>query len=168
MRFLTKFLIAIVGWNFLPPADAPAATVHGRHVSRIHAAPVTGATNPDVTQANIQQTICVPGWTKTVRPPASFTNSLKRRQLAQLRLKGLPRDYEEDHLISLEVGGSPRDPRNLWPQPWTGGRNAREKDRLENLVHRLICSGQITLAQGRRELSKNWVASYRKRIGEMR
>jgi endonuclease YncB( thermonuclease family) len=27
MRFLTKFAIVLVGWNFLPPADAPAAPV---------------------------------------------------------------------------------------------------------------------------------------------
>lgn len=26
MRFLAKFAIALVGWNFLPPAEAPAAT----------------------------------------------------------------------------------------------------------------------------------------------
>ena len=25
MRFLTRFAIALVGWNFLPPADGPAA-----------------------------------------------------------------------------------------------------------------------------------------------
>jgi hypothetical protein len=38
-----------------------------------------GATNPDVTQDTISTTICVPGWTKTVRPPISYTNPLKRR-----------------------------------------------------------------------------------------
>lgn len=32
-----------------------------------------GVTNPDVTQATIDKTICVPGWTKTIRPPASYT-----------------------------------------------------------------------------------------------
>ena len=26
MRFHTEFVIALVGWNFLPPADAPAMT----------------------------------------------------------------------------------------------------------------------------------------------
>jgi hypothetical protein len=31
-------------------------------------------------------------------------------------LVGNPKDYEEDHLISLELGGAPRDPKNLWPQ----------------------------------------------------
>jgi endonuclease YncB( thermonuclease family) len=27
MRFLTKFAMALIGWNFLPPADAPAQVV---------------------------------------------------------------------------------------------------------------------------------------------
>jgi hypothetical protein len=26
--------------------------------------------------------------------------------------------YEEDHLISLEDGGDPTDPRNLFPEPY--------------------------------------------------
>src|SRR5216683_2609243 len=29
-----------------------------------------------------------------------------------------PAHYEEDHLVSLELGGHPRDPRNLWPERW--------------------------------------------------
>lgn len=43
------------------------------------AALVPGAVNPAVTQANIQRTICVPGWTRTVRPPVPYTNALKIR-----------------------------------------------------------------------------------------
>lgn len=42
-----------------------------------------GAVNPAVTQANINDTICVPGWTATVRPPESYTERLKRRQIAE-------------------------------------------------------------------------------------
>ncbi len=42
-----------------------------------------GAINPDVTQANIGSTVCVRGWTKTVRPPASHTNRLKKFQIRQ-------------------------------------------------------------------------------------
>ncbi len=33
-----------------------------------------GAVNPEVTQTNIQQTVCVKGYTKTIVPPADFTN----------------------------------------------------------------------------------------------
>ena len=31
---------------------------------------------------------------------------------------GSPSDYQEDHLVSLELGGHPTDPRNLWPEPY--------------------------------------------------
>src|SRR5712691_4719698 len=59
--------------------------------------PPPGALNPQVTQANISQTICVPGWTKTVRPPVTYTDSLKRKQMTERHLPGKPADYEEDH-----------------------------------------------------------------------
>ncbi len=45
--------------------------------------PPPGAINPAVTQANIQATICVRGWTRTVRPPEHFTYRLKRRQIRE-------------------------------------------------------------------------------------
>jgi hypothetical protein len=81
-----------------------------------------GAINDDVTQANIQQTICVPGWTATVvRPSTSYTNGLRAKLL---RDQGLPQvdaaKYELDHLIPLALGGHPRKPENLWLQPWDG------------------------------------------------
>jgi hypothetical protein len=33
-----------------------------------------GAINPEITQQNIQQTVCVKGYTKTIRPPTNYTN----------------------------------------------------------------------------------------------
>lgn len=58
------------------------------------------ALNPAVTQASIGQTICVRGWTATVRPPESYTEALKREQIAQEGLPGGLSSYEEDHLLS--------------------------------------------------------------------
>jgi hypothetical protein len=109
-----------------------------------------GVVNPAVTQANIGKTICVRGWTKTVRPPASYTSALKVQQLKEYNLPGSPSDYQEDHLISLELGGSPTDPRNLWPEPYP---RAAVVDRIENELNAKICSGKLTLAQGRHEES---------------
>lgn len=40
-----------------------------------------GAVDPAVTQDNIDRTICVPGYTRTVRPPAAYTNRIKREEL---------------------------------------------------------------------------------------
>jgi hypothetical protein len=130
------------------------------------AAPVPGAVNPNVTQANIATTVCVSGWTKTVRPTASYTNKLKLQQMAQLGLTGDPHDYEEDHLISLEIGGNPTDPNNLWPQPWHGHANAHSKDRLENKLKHLVCAGKIALEEAQTAIRTDWEAAYVKYIGE--
>jgi hypothetical protein len=103
-----------------------------------------GVLNPDVTQANINATICVHGWTKTIRPPTSYTNDLKRKQMREYGVGGSLHDYQEDHLISLELGGHPTDPRNLWPQPYP---RASEVDSIENELNAKVCSGQLSLEQ---------------------
>jgi hypothetical protein len=109
-----------------------------------------GVINPDVTQATIGQTICVSGWTRTVRPPTSYTDELKQKGLRAYGLRGPPSAYQEDHLISLEVGGNPTDPRNLWPEPYP---RAAVVDKIENELNHKICSGELTLAQAQREES---------------
>jgi hypothetical protein len=106
-----------------------------------------GVLNPDVTQATIGSTICRKGWTRTVRPPVSYTNDLKRKGLRQYGLRGPPRDYQEDHLISLELGGNPSDPRNLWPEPYP---RAADVDRIENELNGRVCAGTLTLAEAQR------------------
>ncbi|MDB5448749.1 MAG: hypothetical protein JWQ97_4066 [Phenylobacterium sp.] len=119
-----------------------------------------GATNPAVTQATIQQTICVSGWTKTIRPKAAYTNKLKRQQLAALGLQIDPRTAEEDHLISLEIGGNPTDPLNLWPEPWAGPWGAHRKDAYETFLKRAVCRGEITLERAQSEIRTDWIAGY--------
>ena len=75
-----------------------------------------GALNPNVKQRNIKKTICVPNWTDTVRPPTSYTNKLKVQGIADYGFKDKTLgQYEEDHLIPLAVGGSPRSPRTSGP-----------------------------------------------------
>ena len=126
-----------------------------------------GAVNPNVTQANIHQTVCVAGWTKTIRPPASYTNKLKLEQMAAQHLTGKPADYEEDHFISLEIGGHPTDPLNLWPQPYAGPHGAREKDQVEDELHRRLCAGTMTLLDVQACIRADWVACGRK-IGRVK
>lgn len=124
-----------------------------------------GAVNPAVTQATIGQTICVKGWTKTIRPKPVYTNALKVRQLAALGLGDVaPSAVEEDHLISLELGGHPTDPRNLWPEPWDGPMGARKKDVLETKLKRLVCAGQVPLAEAQKAISSDWQAAYRQYV----
>jgi hypothetical protein len=109
-----------------------------------------GVLNPDVTQATIRSTICRPGWTRTVRPSVSYTNELKRRGLRQYGLRGSLGGYQEDHLISLELGGNPTDPRNLWPEPYP---RAAAVDQIENHLNHRVCTGSLTLAQAQRKES---------------
>ena len=120
-----------------------------------------GAVNPAVTQDNIQSTICTSGWTATIRPPASYTNALKKTQLAQARYadKSMA-DYEEDHLVSLQLGGHPSDPQNLFPQPYAGRCGARVKDVIETKLKRLVCAGTLTLDAAQSAISTDWVAAY--------
>lgn len=113
-----------------------------------------GATDPKVTQDNINQTICVSGYTKTVRPPESYTNKLKLEQIADYDYTDTNlKDYEEDHLISLELGGSPSDPANLWPEY---GASPNPKDKIENLCHQKVCNGQILLKDAQLQIATNW------------
>jgi len=101
-----------------------------------------GVLNPDVMQATIGSTICVHGWTKTIRPPTDYTNALKVRQMREYGVGGSPSDYQEDHLISLELGGHPTDPRNLWPEPYP---RASAVDAIENDLNHRVCSGDLSL-----------------------
>ena len=110
-----------------------------------------GALNPHVTQATIHATICVRGWTKTVRPPVEYTNALKVKQMGEYGETGEPSDYQEDHLISLELGGAPTDPRNLWPEPYP---RASEMDRTENDLNAKVCSGAMALPDAQRKESE--------------
>jgi hypothetical protein len=103
-----------------------------------------GSLNPDVTQATIDQTICVKGWTATVRPPVSYTDQLKTQQMPEYGESGPTSGYQEDHLISLELGGNPTDPHNLWPEPYP---RAADVDKIENELNAKVCSGELTLAE---------------------
>ena len=103
-----------------------------------------GVLNPDVTQATIRTTICVRGWTRTIRPPTEYTNVLKLRQMRAYGESGPPSAFQEDHLISLELGGHPTDPRNLWPEPYP---RAATVDTIENELNAAVCAGSLTLAQ---------------------
>jgi hypothetical protein len=121
-----------------------------------------GAINADVTQENIDENICVSGWTKTVRPKTPYTNKLKKQQIVQYGYSDTaPAHYEEDHLISLQLGGNPTDPKNLWPQPYDGTCNARTKDVLETKLKRLVCDGAVSLQDAQQAISSNWIEAYK-------
>jgi hypothetical protein len=124
-----------------------------------------GAVNPNITQDNVRETVCNPEWsTKSIRPPTTYTSPLKVQQIREYGYTDtIPRDYEEDHLIPLELGGSPTDPRNLWPEPFESSipdGGARFKDKVENYLHLQVCNGSLTLGEAQKEITEDWYRVY--------
>ena len=134
-------------------------------VSACTTAPVSyappGALNLQVTQVMIHQTICIAGWTATVRPSTSYTNAVK---LKLIRERGLPDSdvtkYELDHFVPLALGGHPSSVENLWLQLWEGEQGAKKKDQVEATLHRMVCRGQISLDQARLEIAADWSKAF--------
>jgi hypothetical protein len=114
-----------------------------------------------VTQATINSTICVSGWTSTIRPPSSYTTALKNQQKPEYGESAISNaDLEEDHLVPLELGGNPHDPTNLWPEPRQTiaqpGQGAETKDNEESSLKQAVCSGQMTLDAARQKMLADW------------
>lgn len=124
-----------------------------------------GILNPNVHDSNINNTICISGWTKTIRPSSSYTNSLKFKQIKEYNYSETdPRKFEEDHKIPLALGGHPADLKNLWPQPRFGEWNSEKKDVLESFLHKEVCKGNVPLADAQSIFMRDWTAGYRKYI----
>jgi hypothetical protein len=124
-----------------------------------------GAINPEVTQLNIYTTVCVKGYTKTIRPPAHYTNKLKKRQIRQYGYGDRnPKHYEEDHLIALSIGGAPHDPRNLWPEPRRSEWNAKKKDQLEFVLYKMVCNQEISLFEAQQAMGTNWIEAWKRYV----
>jgi len=105
-----------------------------------------GALNPKVRQSTIKKTICKNGWTTKIRPPVSYTNALEIKQMVFYEETGSPSEYEEDHFIPLELGGAPKNPKNLWPEPHS---QSKLSDPLETQLKRKVCKGVMKLAKAR-------------------
>ncbi len=136
-----------------PPPGSCQARGSGLH-SEPDPACTPGALNPAVTQATIDQTICLSGWTEIVRPSERVTEPEKLASLVAYGDSGSASHYEYDHLVSLELGGAVNDARNLWPEP---GASPNPKDAVEDELRQKVCDGQMTLAEAQHEIVTNWV-----------
>ena len=148
-------LFGIVGCSDgLPASVAPPEGCHARHV------------NPADPQAWEPDVACTPGaidggltvlcpvaHTDTVRPPNSYTSRLKVRQIREYGFTDSPTAHEEDHLIPLSLGGSPRNPQNLWPEQ---GNSPNAKDRVEAAAHAAVCAGRIELRDAQQRIAVDW------------
>jgi hypothetical protein len=125
-----------------------------------------GATNPRVTQANLASTICRSGYTASIRPPADITGREKKASEAAYGFKGKASTTEYDHLISLEIGGDPNSPLNLWPEPNKAGAAGvnNPKDKVENTLNSLVCNAvhgkaYLPLAKAQYLIATNWTTA---------
>ena len=131
-----------------------------------------GSINPAATQAKLADTVCKSGWAATQRPPAAYTSALKFAQIIEYGYTDRDRShYQEDHLVPLELGGAPRDPRNLWPEPNEATLpdgttiTSGDKDDLEDALHRKVCGGEMLLADAQRLIAGNWIDAW-KQLGQ--
>lgn len=125
-----------------------------------------GATNPKVTQADLASTICKTGYTASIRPPASITGREKKASEAAYGFHGKAATTEYDHLISLELGGDPNSPLNLWPEPnkSSASGTTNPKDKVENTLRTLICDAvhgkpYLPLAKAQYLIATNWTTA---------
>jgi len=166
MRIRSAAVFAIFSIGLLMLPSYSLATANGPVLPNAQVTP--GAINPAVNQSTIGQTICVLGYTKTIRPPVSYTTALKKSQLRTFPYSSYgstdTKLFEEDHLIPLELGGNPTSPKNLWPESWSGASSARLKDALENKLHLLVCSHTLTLKVAQRAIATNWYLAYLKYV----
>lgn len=116
-----------------------------------------GAFDSHVTQENIHTTICVPGYSASVRPSRQWSAAAKTRLLKQAGIPKAQRGhFQLDHVVPLEVGGCPACPENLMLQPLNGLYGAKEKDKIENRMHREVCSGKRTLETAQACFIEDW------------
>ena len=112
-----------------------------------------GAIFPTVTQ----QQICTSGYARSVRNvPTSEKNQVYAEYGITHHTTG---EYEVDHLVSLELGGS-NDIANLWPEAASPKPGFHEKDKVENYLHDQVCSGAISLHDAQIQIATNWLTVY--------
>ena len=118
--------------------------------------------DPDCTPGAIIATattdmICQPGYARSVR---NVPTSEKDQVFAEYSIAShSPGEYEVDHLVSLELGGS-NDIANLWPEAASPKPGFHEKDKVENYLHSQVCSGAIPLQQAQIKIATNWLTVY--------
>lgn len=167
MRTLASRVLAAVVWCAtiaLPARGQEPARPAARDTTaqRDSIAPILPDTlkTPGAVLPVTREDICMPGYAKKIR---NVPAAVKRRVYASYGITHRePGEYEVDHLISLELGGS-NSIRNLWPQsfrtrPW----NARVKDALENELHLEVCAGTLDLQTAQRDIAADWIRAYKK------
>jgi len=142
-----------------PTPTRPPALFHGKcqrgRLPDRHCTPGKVATT-DVNR------ICTPGYTKRVR---NVSDSTKNRVYFNYGIRRhSPGQYEIDHLVPLELGGS-NSIKNLFPEAAKSVPGFHQKDRLENRFHQKVCDGEMSLRTAQSKMAHNWYAAYKREFG---
>jgi hypothetical protein len=143
-------VLLLFGWYYWPTSTkslrAGDASIY----------PDTALTPGDIIPGVTAADVCTPYYTQRVR---SVNSSEREVVYRNYKIVNVPKEHELDHFISLELGGS-NAASNLWPEAYEPRPGAHEKDRVENYLHRQVCSGKITLEEAQREIVSDWYAVY--------
>jgi hypothetical protein len=162
LTILCLFLILAGCRNKAPEKTKPAESKKSAKVAPPKTAPEAGSLpdlnlTPGATLDVTKDDICTPGYSKKVR---DVPTSVKRQVYQKYNIPYTPSQYEVDHLISLQLGGS-NNIRNLWPESYNIYWNAHVKDALENRLHAMVCNGTISMQEAQKEISTNWIDAYK-------
>ena len=146
-----------------PAISQPAAPPQWGHRTKTSGCAVNGplpdsaCTPGDIFPQATRNDICTPGYSRSVRDvPAS----VKDEAYADYGIAShTPGEYEVDHLVSLELGGS-NDISNLWPEAAAPRPGFHEKDEVENYLHDQVCNGAMPLQEAQQTIAQNWLAVY--------
>ena len=130
---------------------------------QINGALPDGACTPGaaISSATASQ-ICVSGYSSGVR---NVTETEKQAVFAEYGIaQHAAGEYEVDHYISLELGGS-NDISNLWPEAARPTPGFHEKDAVENWLHEQVCSGKLNLPAAQLDVISDWTVMYRQISG---
>jgi hypothetical protein len=154
-------LLAVVVVSLTLSSAAFAGTGHFRysHDEQLNDLRVTPGVTFHVTVA----TICRSGYSTSVRNvPQSEKNQVYAEYGITRHTTG---QYEIDHLISLELGGS-NAIGNLWPELNDHPHGyLNSKDILENRLHALLCTGKVSLRSAQTLIASDWVTTYHRFLG---
>ncbi|MBI3626880.1 HNH endonuclease [Candidatus Uhrbacteria bacterium] len=113
-----------------------------------------GAIFPEATK----QEVCTSGYSKKVRKVSTKTKSQVYTSYGVTSHK--TGEYEVDHFISLELGGS-NEMANLFPEAAEPKPGFHQKDEIENYLHEQLCAGHISLKEAQALIGQKWLEVYR-------
>jgi hypothetical protein len=131
---IAALLVALFAWT-LPAPSTPGAIV---------------SSDP--------ATVCVPGYSRTVRPPYDY--AWRKFRVSVFRAYGIPHEQWHDYtidLVPLALGGAPEDLRNVWPEPKD---EAKRKDEVEDALVAAVCYRHtLSLQAARAAIARDWTAT---------